>query len=89
MLISWPVLGWLGNFMKPNGFPLQIGTSIAQKDPDELVDKLVSFVLHVRRLSQKYQYQASDIIAMDEKPTWSDMVSDTTVDTTGTVTVTV
>ena len=51
MLISWPVLGWLGNFMKPNGFPLQIGTSIAQKDPDELVDKLVSFVLHVRSLS--------------------------------------
>ena len=30
--------------------------------------KLVSFALHVQRLSLKYQHQTSDIIAMDETP---------------------
>ena len=35
----------------------------------------------------KYQYGLSDIIAMDETPVWSDMVSETTVDVRGTNTV--
>ena len=63
--------------------------SIAQKDPDKLIDKLVSFVLQVRRLSLRYEYQAADIIAMDETPIWIDMLSDTTIDATGTKSVTV
>ena len=56
----------------------------AQKDLDKLIDKSVSFVLYVWRLSWKYQYQPSDIIPMDETPVWSGMVSDTTADTTDT-----
>ena len=47
---------------------------------------IILFALHVQCLSLKYQ--ASDIISMDETPVWSDMVSDTTVDTTCTNTVT-
>ena len=43
--------GWLRNFMQCNGLSLRRKTSIAQKDPDNLTDKLVSFVLQVRRLS--------------------------------------
>lgn len=81
--------GWLKRFMQRNGLSLRRKTSIAQKDPDKLIDKLVSFVLQVRRLSLKYNYQAADIIAMDETPVWADMVSETTVDVTGTKTVTV
>ena len=52
------------------------------------VSMLVSFVLHVRRQSLKYQYHASDIIATGETPVSSDMVSDTTVAITGTNAVT-
>ena len=37
----------------------------------------------------KHPFKASDIIAMDETPIWTDMVSDTTVDVTGKKTVTV
>ena len=31
----------------------------------------------------KYNYQLADIIAMDETPIWSDMVTERTVDSTG------
>ena len=33
--------------MKRNGLSLQRNNSIAQENPDKLVDKLVSFVLYV------------------------------------------
>ena len=79
---------WLRNFMKHNGLSLRKRASISKKDADKLVDKLVSFVLHVRRLSLKDHHQESNVIAMDETPIWSDMVTDKTVDT-GTTTVTV
>ena len=57
---------------------------MAQKDPDLLVAKFVSYILCVRRLRTKYNYQQSDIIAFDETPIWADMVSETMVDVTGT-----
>ena len=51
---------------------------------------MVSFVLHVRRrLAVKHPYDAADVIAMDETPVWTDMVSATTVDDTGKKNVTV
>lgn len=75
--------------MKHNGLPLRRKISIAQKDSGKLVDQLVLSVFHVRRLSLKCQYQASEIIATDKKLVWSGMVSGTTVNTTGINTVTV
>ena len=41
---------------------------------------LVSFVLHVRRFAMKYQYNAVDIIEMQENRVWTDMVSFITVE---------
>ena len=58
--------GWLREFMKRYGLSLRQKTSMAQKDPDQLIDKLVAFVLHVRLVSMKHLYDAADIIAMDE-----------------------
>lgn len=43
-----------------------------------LFDKLVAFVLHVRRIAMKHKFKASKIIAMDETPIWADMVFNTT-----------
>ena len=80
--------GWLKNFMRRNHLSLCRKTSVAQKDPDRLIAKIVSYVLHVRRLQSRNNYNPCDIIAMDETPVWSDMVSETTVDTTGKKTVT-
>ena len=73
--------GWLCKFMKRNGLSLRRKTSVAQQDPARMVGKLVSYVMHVRRLQEKNKYIASDIIAMDETPVWCDMISETTVDT--------
>ena len=53
-----------------------------------MAEKLVSFVLQVQHLSLKDQHQESDVIAMDETPVRSDMITDRTVET-GTTNVTV
>ena len=58
-------------------------TTQAQQDPAKLIDKLIAYILQVRRLRRKHEYSDSDIVAMDETPVWQDMLSDTTVDTTG------
>ena len=69
--------GWCEKFMKRHGFSLRRKTTIAQKDPSLLVDRLVAFVVHVRRLQKVYSYAESPIVAMDETPVWSDMISNT------------
>ena len=74
--------GWLYKFMKRNGLSLRRKTSICQKDPEQLIDKLVFYIIQVRRLT-KFKYAESNIIAMDEMPVWSDMISETTIDVTG------
>ena len=79
--------GWLKNFMRRNYLSLRRKMSIALKDPDRLVSKVVSYVLQVRRMQAQNRYSPCNIIAMYETPVWSDMVSETTVDTTGKKTV--
>ena len=75
--------GWLDNIMRRNNLSLRRKTSVAQQDPEKLIGKLVSYVIHVRRLQETHQYELAQIITMDETPVWSDMVSETTVDVTG------
>ena len=62
-------------------------TTHAQKDPERLIDKLVAFALHVRRLRKRFGYINRDIIAMGETAVWQDMLSSTTIETTGTKTI--
>ena len=75
--------GWLNNVMKRHGLSLRRKTTVAQKDPDNLIGKLVSYILRVRKLRQNFDYQPRDIIAFDETPVCADMVSTTTVDWRG------
>ena len=83
-----PSTRWLLKFMPGNGLSLRRKTSVAEKDPSRLIDKLVSSILHIRLSAAKYNYSPVNIIAMDDTFVWSDMVSDTTVDKTGARTVT-
>ena len=76
--------GWLEKFMRQNRLSLRRRTTVAQHDPARVIDKLISYVLHVRRLTSKHKYLASNIIAMDETAVWADMVANTTVDGIGT-----
>ena len=69
--------------MRRHGFSLRRKTTTAQKDPFFLVDRLVSYITHVRRLQKQHSFALSDILAMDKTPVWNDMVSNTTVESTG------
>ena len=60
--------GWLKGFIKRYGLPLQRKTLVDQKDPEQLIGKLVSFVLHVCRLDMKHPDDVANIIAIDETP---------------------
>ena len=76
--------GWLEKFMSRNGLSCRRKTTSQQKDPSLLIDKLVAYIMHVRRLQMQWAYTLSYVIAMDETPVWADMVSVTTIENTGT-----
>ena len=72
--------GWCEKIMRCHGFSLRPKTTTAQKDPSYLIDRLVSFVMHARRLLRQYIFALHNIVAMDETAVWNDLVSETTVE---------
>ena len=77
--------GWVQNFLNRHGQSVRRKTTLSQKD--RLVDKLVHFVLQVRRLWNQHSYINQNVIAMDETAVWLDMISGKTVDAKGTKTI--
>ena len=71
--------GWIEKFLKRNGFSLRRRTTVSQRLPQDLIPKVSSFVLRVRKLRLQHQYALSAIGNMDETPLWLDMPGDTTV----------
>ena len=61
-----PSNGWVNNFMHRNGFSLYHKTTTGQQDSERLIDKLILYILYARRLSIKYKYPPSSMVAMDE-----------------------
>ena len=45
--------GWLEKFMSRNGLSLSRRTSQAQKTPEQIIDKVISYILYVRQLKQR------------------------------------
>ena len=72
--------GWLEKFMRRHGLSLRRRTSIG---PQQLINRLVSYVIHARRMQIRCNFKASQIYAMDETPVWQDMVGTTTVSKVG------
>ena len=70
-------------FMRKHGFSLRRKTTTAQKDPSYMVDRIIASVMHVRRIQTQFNFHDADIIAMDATPVWNNMVSNTTVEKTG------
>ena len=58
-------------------------TATAQKDPSYMIDRIVSYVMHMRRIQNQFSFHDSDIIAINETVVWNNMVFDTTVEVTG------
>ena len=57
--------------------------TIALKEPQCLIDQLLSYILQVCKLSKQHESQPPCITAMDEMLVWDDMVSNTTIDRVG------
>ncbi|XP_051246668.1 zinc finger and SCAN domain-containing protein 12 [Dicentrarchus labrax] len=74
---------WLRRFLQRNNLSLQHRTTVIQNDPDQLTEKLVSFVDYVGKAVSSNGILERDIIAMDETAVWFDTVSPITVDTQG------
>ena len=70
--------GWIKKLMRRHGLSLRRKTAVAQKDPEQLVDNLVAYVLQARILSKRFGYQPA---------VWADMTSETTVESKGALTV--
>ena len=57
--------GWVQKFMRRHGLSIRRRTTEAQKNPSQLIDKLCAYVVKVRKLRQRVNYEMEDI-AMDE-----------------------
>ena len=81
--------GWLERFFNRHGFSLRHRTTVGQRLPRDLVpkvvSKVVSFVMHTRRLLLRNRYDDLSCIGnMDKTPLWLDMPGDTTFEIQGT-----
>ena len=65
--------------MSRNGLSLPCRTNRAQKNPEQIIDKVISYILHVRQLIQRNNYDFDSIIAMDETGARHEMISNNTV----------
>ncbi|XP_020555814.1 zinc finger protein 37 [Oryzias latipes] len=75
--------GWLDKFMKRHQLLLRRKTAPAQKDPDQVVHRLVSFVTSVANKRTADGIEDGEIIAMDETSAWFDMPGPTTAEPAG------
>ena len=75
--------GWVQKCMARNGLSVRRRTTESKKDPDRLIDKLIAYILQVRRQRSRHSYSHSDIIAINETAVWQDMLSSATVDKAG------
>ena len=58
--------GWLETFMSRNGLSFHRRTTQAQKTPEKIIGKVILYILYVRQLKQRNNYNLDCIIAMDE-----------------------
>ena len=75
--------------MDRHGLTLRKRTSLAQRDPGNLIDRVISFILNVWRKFHEKEYAKENVIAIDETPIWLDMPSSTTVNEAGASNVTI
>ncbi len=62
-------------------------TTVSQKTLEDVIPKLTSFVMHLRKLQIAHKFVYTNIYAMDETVCWLDMPSDMTIDFCGTKSV--
>ena len=75
--------GWLDKFMKRHNLSLRCKTSLSQKLPADLEDKVQSFTQFVKNSRIENEFDDEFIINMDETPAYFDLVPNKTVEQQG------
>ena len=75
--------GWLEKSLLRHSLSLRRRTTVSQRLAVDLVPKVLSFILNIRRVNINKQYALSLIGNMDETPLWLDMPGETTVTHSG------
>ena len=75
--------GWLENFRKSSSLSVGRRTTVAQKSPNMMLEKMVSFIRFMERTRERKKAQPLEIYAVDETAVWLDMLRETTVDVKG------
>ena len=71
--------GWLQKFLKRHSFSLRRRTTVGQRLPQDLITKVVGFIMSTWKLRHSKDYPLSLIGNMDEMPLWLDMPGETTI----------
>ena len=66
---------WAQKFMRWNNLTIRAKTTITQKLPSALEEKMSSFLNSVREVQKEHDYPLDMIINMDETPMWFDMTT--------------
>ena len=74
---------WLERFMARKGLSLRRATTVCQKPPAELVQRITDFLVYMRQVRTRGNYPLNLIYAADEVGVWLNAVSKTTVDVMG------
>lgn len=65
--------------MNRNNLSLRRRTTVSQRLPQDLIDKVTTFVMGTRRLRHHHDYPLASIGNMDETPLWLDMPGGNTI----------
>ena len=82
-------LGWLDKFLKRNGLTLRATTTTCRRPPVDSIEKIVKFILFIRKQFQEHNYSASNMFACDEMAAWLDPVGKRCIERRGARDVTV
>jgi hypothetical protein len=82
-------LGWLEKFLRRNNLTLRATTTTCQRPPADYVEKIVNFILFLRKQRQEHLYADSNIFACDETAVWLDPIGKKCIEVRGAKDVTV
>ena len=72
--------GWLQLFLRRKKLSLRRKTTVCQKTPQDVIPKLVSYIMHLRKSQSTHTFGSASMFVMDETACWIDMPSDSTID---------
>ena len=80
-------LGWYQNWKRRHSVSFRAKTTLAQRLPDDMEEKVVQFHRFIISARQRVRYPLSRIFNMDETPMWFELPSSRSLEFTGSRTV--